>query len=965
MYKQLILLLTIFSFVSKSFAVWSQSGTDIDGEESGDQAQSVALSADGTTLAIGAPGHDSNKGQVRVYKWNETAWSQSGDIDGKKAGDYAGGSVALSADGTTLAIGAPGHYSNKGHVRMYKWNETAWSPSGNIDGVKAGDSAGDWSTVALSADGTTLAIGAPYHDSNKGHVRVYKNEAVCLQEYCSKKCLVTLVDSSCATQAYVNQEINETYGDCTFFDSEVPTPYDLAYELETYRPEIKQADCPKFQCPDGYTKETGDGTTCIGERSGCTDGTATNYDITATIDDYSCFYGAEDPSTSDDIDGDGIRNENDWDADGDGSIDEFEDGDGIDDDEMYDEVLDPDDMYDDAGYPIFGDDIYGVEEYTYLGSSVALSGDGETLAIGACCGHSYKGNVRVYKWNVTDWSKSVDIDGVEDWDRTGSSVALSEDGDTLAVGEPGHMGSKGRVRIYTRNGTVWSKSGRDIDGVPSSVSLSGDGQTLAIGARGYDERKGRVRIYTWNGTVWSQSVDIDGVEDWAELGSSVSLSRDGQTLAAAAAGAAAAKVRVYTQNGGWFQSGNTIPYIYADTTFDGVDQTFDMSVALSANGATLAVGTPDLNSYKGQVRIYKWDNNALWLKAGDNIDGVENFDELGKSVALSEDGDTLAIGVKGYDESKDRRRKGRVRIYTWNGTVWSQSVDIDGVDNYAELGSSVSFSANGSTLAVGAPGHDYSKGRVRVYKIEEIMEQRAAELADDGSAEDAATSTKEVYLGLCLENVSLVCVETCHHASLSTDHTLDSGTLDSGWFDWDSLNTYMVCKKACDDGSGDHDSCQIMENHPYFVCLSGDSDICAEMCEKYTNTNDYVNAIFEDLCGAPPSPAPAPPPPSPEPADDDATSDDIDGDATSDISACENGHIHSVYSCISACEKGDIHSCLLAVKRYPQTINDIFDLLAANTGSTADQLAADEAHSCVNGSNPDDLREAYNSLQLC
>ena len=808
MYKQLILLLTIFSFVSKSFAVWSQSGTDIDGEESGDQAQSVALSADGTTLAIGAPGHDSNKGQVRVYKWNETAWSQSGDIDGKKAGDYAGGSVALSADGTTLAIGAPGHYSNKGHVRMYKWNETAWSPSGNIDGVKAGDSAGDWSTVALSADGTTLAIGAPYHDSNKGHVRVYKNEAVCLQEYCSKKCLVTLVDSSCATQAYVNQEINETYGDCTFFDSEVPTPYDLAYELETYRPEIKQADCPKFQCPDGYTKETGDGTTCIGERSGCTDGTATNYDITATIDDYSCFYGAEDPSTSDDIDGDGIRNENDWDADGDGSIDEFEDGDGIDDDEMYDEVLDPDDMYDDAGYPIFGDDIYGVEEYTYLGSSVALSGDGETLAIGACCGHSYKGNVRVYKWNVTDWSKSVDIDGVEDWDRTGSSVALSEDGDTLAVGEPGHMGSKGRVRIYTRNGTVWSKSGRDIDGVPSSVSLSGDGQTLAIGARGYDERKGRVRIYTWNGTVWSQSVDIDGV------------------------------------------------------------------------------------------------------------------------------------------------------------------------DNYAELGSSVSFSANGSTLAVGAPGHDYSKGRVRVYKIEEIMEQRAAELADDGSAEDAATSTKEVYLGLCLENVSLVCVETCHHASLSTDHTLDSGTLDSGWFDWDSLNTYMVCKKACDDGSGDHDSCQIMENHPYFVCLSGDSDICAEMCEKYTNTNDYVNAIFEDLCGAPPSPAPAPPPPSPEPApappppspepaDDDATSDDIDGDATSDISACENGHIHSVYSCISACEKGDIHSCLLAVKRYPQTINDIFDLLAANTGSTADQLAADEAHSCVNGSNPDDLREAYNSLQLC
>ena len=67
MYKQLILLLTILA--SKSYANWLQSGSDIDGAEDEDQSgASVSLSANGETLAVGALGHDSMKGHVRVYK---------------------------------------------------------------------------------------------------------------------------------------------------------------------------------------------------------------------------------------------------------------------------------------------------------------------------------------------------------------------------------------------------------------------------------------------------------------------------------------------------------------------------------------------------------------------------------------------------------------------------------------------------------------------------------------------------------------------------------------------------------------------------------------------------------------------------------------------------------------------------------------------------------------------------------
>ena len=88
-----------------------QKGIDIDGEAAGDQlGTSVTLSADGNTMAIGAINNDGtgiDAGHVRVYSWSGTAWVQKGlDIDGEATGDLSGISVALSADGNTVAIGA-------------------------------------------------------------------------------------------------------------------------------------------------------------------------------------------------------------------------------------------------------------------------------------------------------------------------------------------------------------------------------------------------------------------------------------------------------------------------------------------------------------------------------------------------------------------------------------------------------------------------------------------------------------------------------------------------------------------------------------------------------------------------------------------------------------------------------------------------------------------------------------------
>ena len=110
----------------------NQQGADIDGEAANDQSGwSVSLSSDGTTVAIGAYRNDGNgdaSGHVRIYAWNSTtsAWEQQGaDIDGEAAGDNSGNSVSLSSDGTTVAIGAifnEGNGTLSGHVRIYAWN---------------------------------------------------------------------------------------------------------------------------------------------------------------------------------------------------------------------------------------------------------------------------------------------------------------------------------------------------------------------------------------------------------------------------------------------------------------------------------------------------------------------------------------------------------------------------------------------------------------------------------------------------------------------------------------------------------------------------------------------------------------------------------------------------------------------------------------------------------------------------
>ncbi len=165
--------------------IWTQIGNDIDGEAEGDKSgESVSLSSDGMTVAIGATLNDDNgfaSGHVRIYKNISGMWTQVGnDINGESENDHSGKSVSLSSDGSIIAIGAP--YNNgkgdyAGHVRIYQNKVGTWSQLGqDIDGEAEGDFSGY--SLSINNDGSTLVIGALWNQDNgidAGHVRIYKN----------------------------------------------------------------------------------------------------------------------------------------------------------------------------------------------------------------------------------------------------------------------------------------------------------------------------------------------------------------------------------------------------------------------------------------------------------------------------------------------------------------------------------------------------------------------------------------------------------------------------------------------------------------------------------------------------------------------------------------------------------------------------------------------------------------------
>jgi len=80
-----------------------------------------------------------------------------------------------------------------------------------------------------------------------------------------------------------------------------------------------------------------------------------------------------------------------------------------------------------------GGDIIGENDNEYFGWSVSISDDGNTIASGGYGYDNESGIARIYKKDDTtnNWIKSIEFNGIEQGQRTGFSLSLSGDGNTL------------------------------------------------------------------------------------------------------------------------------------------------------------------------------------------------------------------------------------------------------------------------------------------------------------------------------------------------------------------------------------------------------------------------------------------------------------------------------------------------------------------------------------------------------
>ena len=344
---------------------------------------------------------------------------------------------------------------------------------------------------------------------------------------------------------------------------------------------------------------------------------------------------------------------------------------------------------------------------------------------------------------MNSWIKlGNDIDGESPLDESGSSVSLSSDGNTVAIGAMDNRYSLGHVRVYGLNGSSWVQLGGDIDGEAyndesgRSVSLSSDGNIVAISAPWNDDNglySGHVRVHKYStpgivGGSWIQlGFDIDGAAAGDLSGWSVSLSSNGSRVA----------IGAINNYGNDFHSGHVRIYEYStpgivggiwnkigDIGGEAAGDESGYSVSLSSDGTIVAIGAPDNDvngNDSGHVRVYEYSTlgivGGIWNQLGLDIDGAAAGDQSGYSVSLSSDGNIVAIGAP-------KNNSGNVRVYEYStpgsvGGTWDMIGDIPGEATNDQSGHSVSLSSDGSTVAIGARKNSGANGslsgHVRVY----------------------------------------------------------------------------------------------------------------------------------------------------------------------------------------------------------------------------------------------------------
>lgn len=142
---------------------------------------SVALSAQGTTALVGASGFNSDAGAAYVFTLRNGTWSRTAELtppggvseSPDEVSPFFGDAVALSASGSTALISAPGH----GVAYVFTLRHGTWSQAAQLDASDGSSSLNADQSVALSGTGSTALVGVPFRgtdtDTDAGAVYVF------------------------------------------------------------------------------------------------------------------------------------------------------------------------------------------------------------------------------------------------------------------------------------------------------------------------------------------------------------------------------------------------------------------------------------------------------------------------------------------------------------------------------------------------------------------------------------------------------------------------------------------------------------------------------------------------------------------------------------------------------------------------------------------------------------------------
>jgi FG-GAP repeat/IPT/TIG domain len=144
-----------------------------------DFGRSVAVSADGATVLVGAPVQEEGRGAAWVFTRSESGWQRTELLspNPSAADGRFGRGVSLSADGHTALIGAPGEDDSHGRAWVFTLEGSTWKAAS--DALEAEGEQGEARlgvSVALSGNGEVALLGAPANERATGAAWVFRRE---------------------------------------------------------------------------------------------------------------------------------------------------------------------------------------------------------------------------------------------------------------------------------------------------------------------------------------------------------------------------------------------------------------------------------------------------------------------------------------------------------------------------------------------------------------------------------------------------------------------------------------------------------------------------------------------------------------------------------------------------------------------------------------------------------------------